>query len=91
MISNGKSAYLKRIFIIQSIIKLAIYLLKGSFTNCLENEKNINVPILGNKDEIKYMSQSNNYLLKDIHGFVSFNKNDLSLFFFMKEKDNYLV
>lgn len=81
MISNGKPACLKRIFIIQNIIKLDVYLLKGAFTNCLENEKNINVPILRNKDEIKYMSQSNNYLLKDIHEFVSFNKNDLSLFF----------
>ena len=70
----------KRTLIIQSLIKLALYLSRGAFTNFLENEKNINEPILGNIDEIKYMDKNNNDLSKEIHQIV--DKNDLSLFFF---------
>ena len=80
--SKGESGCLKRTIIFKSIIKLAVYLSKWAFTNFLENEKNINVPILGNIDKNKYIDKNNNHLSKDIHQIVSFNKNDLSLFFF---------
>jgi len=78
----GESECPKRTIIIKSIMKLAVYLSKRAFTNFLENEKNINVPILGNIDEIKHIDKNNNHLSKDIHQIASFNKNDLSLFFF---------
>ena len=86
IITSNKKSYCKiRTIIVQSLIKLTKYFTKGAFTYFLENDKNMNLSIFENLNEIRDIDSKNinsNILSNDTHQIISFDKIESSLFFF---------